>query len=225
MIPSQLCTAEIWRPQTEALSARATCLIGDQTQNNSVAGMAVRILGQAPPTFALAAHGMGGFVSFEIMRQAPERVSRLLLMSTIAEADKPAQIERRRGYEKLVKAGRFEELIPERIPLLFHPDRATDERLVGIAEQMAADVGPDAFLRQQEAIIGRPDSTPSLDSIACPTMLVVGRQDRLGTVETHEEMATHIAGSELQVIEDCGHFLTLEKSNEVSALMGRWLEL
>lgn len=179
MIPSQLCTAEIWRPQTEALSERANCLIGDQTRDDSVAGMAARMFGEAPGNFALAAQGMGGFVAFEIMRQAPGRVSRLLLMSTIAAADTPAQIERRRGYEKLVKQGRFDELIPERIPLLFHPDRAEDKRLVGIAESMAAETGPEAFLRQQEAIISRPDSTPSLAAIACPTMLVVGRQDRL----------------------------------------------
>jgi pimeloyl-ACP methyl ester carboxylesterase len=89
--------------------------------------------------------------------------------------------------------------------------------------EMAEHVGRDAFLRQQTAILGRPDSRLDLLRIACPTLVLCGRQDALTPLAAHEEMAAAIPDARLVVVEDCGHLSTLERPEAVSSAMREWL--
>jgi pimeloyl-ACP methyl ester carboxylesterase len=88
---------------------------------------------------------------------------------------------------------------------------------------MAANVGKEAFVRQQHAIMSRADSLPLLASITCPTLVLCGRQDALTPLARHEEIAAGIKGSHLEVIEDCGHLSTLERPAEVNVALRHWL--
>lgn len=219
----QLLTAECWEPQVAALSADYDLRFSDHTREETIAGMAVRLLAEAPPRFHLAAHAMGGFTAFEVMRQAPERVISLALIATLAPNDGPAQTERRQGYIRLVESGRFAEVVEERIPILVHPARREDEPLLTIVRRMAADTGPETFLRQQRAIMTRADSRPSLGAIAVPTLVMRGTQDGITTVTHQEEIVGGIPGARLEVIEDCGHLPTLEKPATVNRVLAGWL--
>ncbi len=89
---------------------------------------------------------------------------------------------------------------------------------------MARAVGREGFVRQQEAIIGRADSRPTLARIACPTLVVCGREDALIPLEAHEEIAVGIAGARLAVLDVCGHMAPLERADQVTKELGRWLE-
>ncbi len=166
---------------------------------------------------------MGGFVAFEIMRQAPHRVERLALLNTLARPDGPEQLARRHDYAELVKAGKFDQVVEERIPILFHPERQQDEAYLKIARAMAHETGADAFMRQQLAIMGRRDSRPSLGAISCPTMVVASDHDAIATIEDAREIVGHIPGARLEIIEDCGHLCTLEKPEAVTELLRGWL--
>jgi pimeloyl-ACP methyl ester carboxylesterase len=185
--------------------------------------MAAAILKDAPPRLSIVGHAMGGFVAFEMLRQAPARIDRLVLMSTLASADLPAQTARREGYLRLVEAGRFDEVVEERLPLLLSPARRSDAELVGAARAMAAATGPDAFLRQQRAIMGRADSRPSLSAIAHPTLILFGRQDGIVTLAHQAEMRDAIPGARLEILEDCGHLMPLEQPVRVNALLAGFL--
>jgi pimeloyl-ACP methyl ester carboxylesterase len=88
---------------------------------------------------------------------------------------------------------------------------------------MAAETGPEAFLRQQRAIMSRPDSRPGLGAIASPTLILFGRQDGIATLAHQEEMAAAIPGARLEILEDCGHLPTLEQPARVNALLAEWL--
>jgi pimeloyl-ACP methyl ester carboxylesterase len=223
LVTGQLLTGEAFAPQLAALSPRFDFTLADHTSDDTVEGMARRLLAAAPPSFDLVAQAMGGFVAFEVMRQAPERVRRLALLATLAPADTPVQTERRQGYIRLVEAGRFDDVVEERIPILVHPARREDEPLLSAVRRMASETGAETFLRQQRAIMARPDSRPSLSAIRCPTLIVWGRQDGI-TAESHQqEMAIAIPGARLEVVEDCGHLATLEKPRTVSRLLGDWL--
>jgi pimeloyl-ACP methyl ester carboxylesterase len=218
----QLLTRALWAPQAAALADRVQ-VFADNQGDETIAGMAERLLAAAPDRFDLAAHAMGGFVAFEVMRRAAARVRRLVLMSTLAPADTPVQTARRKGYLRLVEAGRFAEVVEERIPILVHPARRGDVALTGAARAMAADTGADAFLRQQLAIMGRADSRPGLWAIACPTLLVMGRQDAIVTDAHQDELAAAIPGARLEIIEDCGHLSSLERPEAVNGLLRRFL--
>ena len=173
----QLLTEDVWAPQAVALSPDYDLLVADHTHDDTIAGMAARLLAAAPAKFHLVAHAMGGFTAFEVMRQAPERVLSLALIATLAPNDGPAQTERRQGYIRLVEAGRFEDVVEERIPILVAPARREDGPLLTVIRRMAADTGPDRFMAQQRAIMGRADSRPTLGDIRVPTLLIRGDQD------------------------------------------------
>jgi pimeloyl-ACP methyl ester carboxylesterase len=185
--------------------------------------MAQRLLADAPERFDLVAHAMGGFVAFEVMRQAPQRVRSLALLATLAPNDGPAQTERRQGYIRLVEDGRFEGVVEERIPILVHPARREDEALLTVVRRMAQETGAETFLRQQRAIMARADSRPTLAAIACPTLVVWGRQDGIATLAHQEEIVGGIPGARLEIVEDCGHLATLEKPRTVTGLLTEWL--
>ena len=223
LLPGLLCDEKLWAPQVQALADVADCRVADLTRHESVRDMAASVLEAAAEKFALAGLSMGGYVAQEIMRQAPKRVVKLALLDTSPRADTEEQSVRRRGLIDLAQKGRFKGVTPRLLPLLIHPDRQEDEKLTSIIFAMAEHVGMDGFIRQQKAIMGRPDGRADLAKIAVPTLVLCGRQDALTPLELHKEMAAGIAGSRLVVIEESGHLPTLERPAEVNQAMREWL--
>lgn len=225
LLPGLLCDAALWAPQIEALSDVAECWVPPSLAQGSVAAMAQSILQDAPfGTFALAGLSMGGYVCMEIMRQAPQRVTRLALLDTRAAADVPEETQRRRELIRLAQTERgFRPVTTRLLPLILHSSRLRDETLVTNVSAMAERTGIEAFVRQQHAIISRPDSRGDLANVTVPTLILCGRQDALTPLAHHQEMATLIAGAELIVVEDCGHLSTLERPEAVNAAMRGWL--
>jgi pimeloyl-ACP methyl ester carboxylesterase len=224
LLPGLLCTAALWRHQTKTLGDIAEITVADLTQDDTIEAMAERVLATAPARFALAGLSMGGYVAQAIMRRAPERVARLALLDTSARPDSPAQTERRLGLIKQVEIGEFKGVTARLLPLLIHADRLGDQVLTHTITRMAEHVGKEAFLRQQHAIMTRPDGRPDLPKIACPILILCGRQDALTPLEVHEEMAALIPNAALVVVEDCGHLAPLERAVTVSALLRYWLQ-
>jgi pimeloyl-ACP methyl ester carboxylesterase len=222
LLPGLLCDAALWQYQLSALAEFAEPQVADLTRAESIADMAAQVLAEAPRHFALAGLSMGGYVAQEIMRQAPERVERLALLDTSARADTPEQSARRRGLIELSHRGQFKGVTPRLLPMLLHPDHLT-EALSAIVIGMAERIGQAAFIRQQQAILGRIDSRPSLGAIRVPTLVLCGDSDVLTPPELAQEMADGIAGSTLVLIEHSGHLSTLEQPEAVNRAMIEWL--
>jgi pimeloyl-ACP methyl ester carboxylesterase len=219
-ITGQLLTNAVWEPM---LATWGEFTLADHRSDDTIGGMAERLLASAPARFDLVAHAMGGFVAFEVMRRAPERVNRLALLSTLASADGPAQTARRQGYIDLVESGRFDQVIEERVPILFPPAHREDERLLGIARTMASETGAETFMRQQRAIMARIDSRPSLTAIAAPTLLIWGDADGITTRVQQDEMLGAIPNSRLAVVPGAGHLTTVEQPERVGQLLKDFL--
>lgn len=222
LLPGLLCDDALWQFQREALADVADVTIADLTRSDSIAAMAQDALAGAPDRFALAGLSMGGYVALEIMRQAPERVTHLALLDTSARPDTPELTERRKALIELAARGKFKGVTPRLLPQLLHKDHQFPP-LSTIVVDMATRVGQPAFIRQEIAIMNRPDSRPSLKDIAVPTLVLVGEDDMLTPVPLHEELADGIKGSEFQVIARCGHLTTLEKPDMVNRAMFDWL--
>src|SRR5271167_813421 len=177
LIPGLTCSARLYAEQIPALWRFGPVTVADHTRDASMTGIARRILAAAPQRFALAGLSMGGYIAFEIMRQAPERVVKLALLDTGARGDTPEQTERRKVVIGLANSGRYAEVPDIAFPVYVHRRRHNDEALKRLVRTMAEETGVEAFLRQQEAIIGRPDSRPGLGRIVCPTLVLVGEGD------------------------------------------------
>lgn len=224
LLPGLLCDARLWEHQARHLAELAEPWVADLTTQDSIAAMADSALAAMPGRFALAGLSMGGYVALEIMRRAPDRVTRLCLIDTSARPDTDAQAERRRGLVAVAGKGTFRGVTRRLLPFLIHHDRVDDAALSSTVMAMAESVGRDAYGRQQQAILGRVDSRPSLSAIACPTMVICGRQDAVTPLDRSEEIAAAIPGARLAVIEDCGHLSALERPQAVTSLMRLWLQ-
>jgi pimeloyl-ACP methyl ester carboxylesterase len=224
LVPGLLCDAQLWRAQTEKLSDVADMWVADHTRSATMAGVARDVLADAPfDTFALAGLSMGGYIALEIMRQAPRRVRRLALLDTAARGESPEQTARRKEFIALAERGRFLGVTEALLPLLVHPSRLADRPLVDAIKLMANNVGKDAFIRQQQAIMSRAESRPLLASINCATLVLCGRQDQLTPLDRHEEMAAGIKGARLEVLEECGHMSAMERPEQVNQALRHWI--
>lgn len=221
--PGLLCDELMWKHQVDDLGDVAECTVADFSSQDTVQEMARSALEHAPHRFALASLSMGGYVALEVMRQAPERVLRLALIDTQPHKDTAEQADRRRGFIATAQKGRFDEVVSEFPPLLFHEARLQDRALVDDFTSMAHRVGCPTFLSQQNAIIERPDSLDTLAGIECPTLVACGRQDLITPLENSELMAATIPGARLVIFDDCGHMSTMEVPGQVNSLLRSWL--
>jgi pimeloyl-ACP methyl ester carboxylesterase len=219
-LPGLLCDARLWRDQ---LVAFPHADIADLTLDDDVDAMAARAFSIMPDRFALCGLSMGGYVALAMMRLAPERITRLALFDTSARADTPEQSRRRRGLMAMTRGNRFRGVTPRLLPQLLHPDRLSDPVITQDVLDMAERVGRDAFLRQQQAILRRPDSLGWLSEIAVPTLLGVGDRDILTPPDRLEEMAVLIPGATFAVIENAGHLPPMEQPEVVNDLLRSWL--
>lgn len=222
-VPGLGCTAKLYEAQIAHLKGRIATSVADHTRGASIAEIAGQILAVAPPRFALCGLSMGGYISFEIMRQAPERVERLALLDTTAAKDAPEGRARREATMERVRAGDYEGVIETLYALLVRPAGHGNAALKADVTGMMRDCGAETFLRQQGAILDRIDSRPFLGAISCKTLVLVGDQDALTPPAAAREMAEGVAGSKLVIVPDCGHMATMEQPAAVNAALDDWL--
>lgn len=223
LVPGLNCSPRLYAPQLPALWRFGPVTVADHTRDDSMAAIASRILAAAPLRFALAGLSMGGYIALEIVRQAADRVAKLALLDTGSRADTPEATAKRHANIALAEDGKFDEVIGPQFPLYVHPSRANDAALKADYLAMCHDVGPQAYVRQQKAIMNRVDSRPLLPAIRCPTLVLVGDEDAATPPALSEEMAAAIPGALLVKVATCGHLSTMERPEAVTAALVDWM--
>jgi pimeloyl-ACP methyl ester carboxylesterase len=224
LIPGLNCSARLYAGQIPSLWVLGPVIVADHRRDDRMPAIARRILERAPSRFRLAGLSMGGYIALEIMRQAPERVTKLALLDTSARPDLPEQTERRRKLIALAHEDRMTEINDALWPLLVHESRMRDRDLRALVDQMAAETGPAAFIREQEAIISRADSRPLLSAIRCPTLVVVGEEDRLTPPDLAREIAQGIPAARLEIVARSGHLTSIEQPDAITKLLTGFFE-
>ncbi len=226
LLPGRLCDARLFQPQISELSRLTEVSVGDLTRSDTFEQLARDVLGEAPSRFALSGLSFGGIVALEIVRQAPQRVSRLALLDANPGGNTPAVLEEFANQIQQAEAGPedFLKLTTEFFyPQMVHPVRLSDASLRAEVIAMALMVGPAAFVRQNQALQKRKPRWPDLPAIDCPTLILGGRQDRVCPVAIQQEMAALIPAARLAIIEECGHLSTLEQPERTTAALKDWL--
>ena len=223
MIPGLACTGALFAGQIPVLSKSHQVLVVDHTGHDSMGAIAADILAAAPARFHLAGLSMGGYIAFEILRQAPERVARLCLMDTSARADTPEKTALREEALAEVAAGRYMQMSAESLPLSIARSRVGDSALEAAILAQARDTGPEVWMRQMRAIMHRVDSRPDLPGITAQTLVIVGEEDQLTPPDHAGEMAEAIPGAHLEIIANCGHMSAMERPERVTRLLQSWL--
>jgi pimeloyl-ACP methyl ester carboxylesterase len=224
LVPGLLCTPRLYVEQLPALWRFGPVIVADHTRDSSVAAIARRILSQVQGPFALIGLSMGGYVAFEIGRQAPERVAKLALLDTTARPDLPEQSEARQRQIDIARSGRFDTIADLLFPKFVAAARHGDDALRATVRAMAKDTGAEAFVRQQTAIMHRPDSRPNLPAIRCPTLVLVGADDTLTQPDRAAEIAPGVQDPHVVTVPRCGHLSTIEQPEAVTRALVEFLD-
>ena len=229
LVPGLMCDSAVWAPLLPALSGQATCQIADHGNANSLTVMAQQILDQAPARFAVAGHSMGGRVVMEVMRLAPQRVSRFALLDTgyLARAAGAVGDEEAAGRHALLNIARAQgvrAMAAQWVQGMVDPARLRDvaliESIVAMFERKSADI----FANQIAALLARPDATPVLKAVRVPTLVLCGRADSWSPVAQHEQIAALVPGARLHVVDNAGHMCTMERPDAVAQALLAWLQ-
>ena len=224
LVPGLVSSPRIFAPVIPALWRFGPVTVANHIRDDNMGAIARRILAEAPPRFALAGHSMGGYIAFEIMRQAPERVARLALINTQARPDTPEATARRRGMMARAARRRISRRARRTVSRLRASVAARAmPRLRQLVHDMGDDVGVEAFIRQQTAMISRPDSRPTLAWIKCPTLVLTGDEDNTIPNSLSMEMADGIPGAKLVILPDCGHLPQPEQPQATADALVEWL--
>lgn len=221
LVPGLVCDFEIWRHQLDHLSDVAEIFVPNASMGETMAEMASIVLDEAPDQFALAGFSMGGYVALEMLRQAPDRITRLAVLDTSATADTPEKSAGRQTAIAACENGEYDQIIANMLTVLLHPGHQK-EPYVSFVKAMAARVGAEVFARRHRAMMTRTDSRDLLKATNIPVRAICGRQDAMSPVEGHEEMANLAPNGRLSIIEECGHMTIFERPQAATSLLRDW---
>jgi pimeloyl-ACP methyl ester carboxylesterase len=229
LVPGLLCSPRLYQAQVAGLSDVADIVVPDWRQAplaifDSWEKTARWVIDRMPAgKFALAGLSLGGVIAMEIMRTAAERVTRLALLDTVMRGQNDAEQAVRRARVRLANEGHFELVLGLQMSRFLPVYRLPDKKLVDEVMAMCTETGVEIYKRQEELAAVRPERSPDLAGIKCPTIVVCGRDDAATPLSMSQEIAAAIPGSELIVIEKCGHLITMEKPEETNTILRKWL--
>lgn len=223
-LPGMMCDARLFAPQVADLGRDRVVSVAPITRGERIEEIASGLLDHLPGRFALAGLSMGGIVAMELLRRAPDRVTRIALMDTNPLAETPQSSV---GYEPLIaklRAG----MVAEAVDMVLGegvlaPGAHRLEVLAQVME-MAAALGPDALVRQVRALQRRRDYQAVLRRCQVPALVLCGAADTLTPPRRHAFMAGLIPGATLRMIDGAGHLPVLERPAETNAALRGWLE-
>ena len=224
-LPGLAADSRMWRQQLAALPPHWQASVTDvHFQHDSVEQMAMALLQQHPGTLVLCGASMGGIIAMETVRQAPQRVRGLALLGTNARPETDAMRRLREDAIRMFEAGRAAELLRANAALAFHPSRTNDRVLIQSYLDFCLAAGSAPLVRQNRAIMARPDARLHLGQVRCPTLVLCGDTDQLTPPACSHEIAQLIVHARLQLIDRCGHMLTMERPDAVNAALLDWLD-
>ena len=225
LLPGLAGDEEMWRDQLPALSPWRPQVADVHMRHASLVEMAAALLVRYPGRLALCGASMGGMLAMEAARQAPGRIAGLALLGTTARPEDDATRAVREKAVALFEQGRVAEVIEPNVAFAFHPRHAHDETLLARYVAFVLRAGAGQLVRQNRAVMARPDARPHLHAVRCPTLVLCGEDDQLTPPERSREIAALVPGATLVTLPDCGHMLTMEQPAAVNAELVRWLGL
>ena len=221
LIPGLLCDETVWQPLLDRLGGRAA--VADLSTQDSIQRMAEDCLASTEGPLRVAGHSMGARVAMEMARLAPARIERLALLDTGIHALKAGEVEKRDEIVRFAHEKGMQALAERWLPgMVYEPNRQRADLMQALTAMVLLR-DPDLHARQIRALVNRPDAASYLAEIACPVLLVVGRQDQWSPVAQHEEMLRLLPDARLEIVENAGHFAPLEQADTVARLLADFL--
>lgn len=219
-----MCDARLFGPQIAELSSEFSVMVSPVTRGERIEEIASGLLDELPQRFALAGLSMGGIVAMELLRRAPDRITRIALMDTNPLAETPQVAAAREPQIVKARTGRMHDVMRDEMKPNYLAPGPYRSEILDMVMDMADALGPEVFVRQSRALQRRRDQQGTLRKCKVPTLVMCGAHDALCPVKRHTFMAELIPGAQLRVLEDAGHLPTLEAPAETTQALRDWLK-
>jgi 4-hydroxy-2-oxoheptanedioate aldolase len=223
LLPGMLGDATVWDAVAAELAEVAAPKFGRIDLDASIPEMAESVLAVAPRRFALAGHSLGAIVALEIVRRAPERVSRLALVNASGREPSREQLTAWSSLVDRLDNDEFDEIARQLARATIPATRRDDDGLVAAGELMARTVGATGLRRQLRAQLARTSYLDELATIAVPVLVISGALDEVCPPQRQAELVTHCPRAELVTLDDTGHLAPFEQPGAVAAALRHWL--
>ncbi len=218
-LPGSLCDERVFADQLRAIEH--PCTVADLTIDDSITAMATRALREAPPRFAVVGLSLGAIVAVEIAHIAPERVAGMAIIDSNLDAPDEVQNQKRRRWAFDVRAGHFARVVEE-----IGSTMSVSPNINGpLIADMARAVGPEGFLRQNDALLDRHDRRPIVADFAGPILIACGQHDRLCPPKLHTDLAARAPGARVVIAEQAGHLSTIDQPERLTNAINSWLQI
>ncbi len=226
LLPGLGCDDRLWQGVAEHLSERFTLVRPHTWGRGRLAERARELetlagkLGGRP--VGVAGLSMGGYLTFECLRQWPQGVRAAALLDTTAYPDDAERVETRRQVLRLLEAGKYAEVLSAFVPSVLAPGLAEEHPARELLFDMAVALGAETFAADLQAILGRGGFANVLAHIRVPALFVVGSQDTLTPPMVARHMAAAVPGSRLVEIPDAGHMTPLENPEATARVLDKF---
>lgn len=224
LLPGMLCDARVFLPQFVALSREMPVTIAPTTDGDRIEEIASALVSTLPAKFALAGQGLGGYVAMELLRRAPERITRVALIGCTPLSDTPQEAAAREPKIVAAKAGRFDDIIREELAHGWLANGPTQKDVQAMITAMAKANGVQAYMRQARMLQRRKDQQAIMRRIKQPALVICGELDGVTTLKRHEFMAEMIPYARLEVVPDAAHVPTLEQPQAMTDILRAWMK-
>jgi 3-oxoadipate enol-lactonase len=182
--------------------------------DNDLANWAGRVLQLLPGDFIPVGCSMGGYLIFELWRQASARIPAAVFIDTRAGADTPEVREGRNETIRILGEDGFDAFWKLQEPKLFGPEAPPD--VVERARAIAAEQPITNLVATLQALASRPDSSETASSLDVPALVIVGEEDVLTPPSEAELLAELLPIAQLVRIPGAGHLTPLEQPARVN---------
>lgn len=212
----------LWEPIVQLISDIVTCQVLVLNQQTSRNQMVDYVLKSSPTQFILADQSMGRWVAIKIAAQAPERFSKLILVNTWASPD-PKLNEIQKDLLRDLKNEEVDQAISRHLLFILHPESLNNFKLGTELLALFEHSKTKTLIDHMQAMLDDYVFLPLLSKIAAPTPTIHRREDQLFPTSEQEFIRKHIKGSELTVIEKCGHCSPIEHPEKMATLIHQFL--
>jgi pimeloyl-ACP methyl ester carboxylesterase len=223
LLSGMMCDVRLFAPQIAELSADMAVTVAPVTRGDRIEEIASSLLDILPKLFALVGFAMGGVVAMEILRRAPDPLTRIALMNTHPLTDTPGAAADREPLIVKVRSGRLMEAVGDEINAHTLAPTPYRNEVLDLVQEMARTLGPDVYIRQSRAMQRRKDQQGTLRRCKVPALVLCGAYDTIAPVKRHEFMAELIPYAQLRVMDQSGHLPTLEQPEETTAALREWM--
>ena len=219
-----LCDERIWNQQKELLKDSYKLIYPSISTHKNIKDLAISILNQLPEKFSIMGFSAGSVVSFEILRQAKEKIEKIIILASRADALSKNLSQNLSQNLKMIQSMGINEFFDKiLIPKSLSQNSQRNSDLKILLKNMAKKIGVQNFENQIHMLQTRQESLSLFSKIKTPVLIIGGEEDQICPVQHQKNIYKNCLNSEMIILQKTGHYISIENPKEFNKVLIKFL--